>query len=219
MAHWEFQKGRLSRRRAASKEPKPRIVVCCEGTNTEPQYFKGLASSFGNSLVTVEVHKGQGVPISVVESACQQYDVLKKAANKSKDSFDAFFEVWAVFDVDDHKRVPDAKQNAKAKGVRVACSNPCFEIWLLYHFEDCHRPYHRHDLQKYLATKLHGYDPKGGKSISFNKLKDGVVDALRHAEKGLTARRADGCDEGNPSSSVGLLAQAIIDHGKGSGTS
>lgn len=214
MPHQDFRQGRLSGRRPPTKKPKPRIEIFCEGSNTEPQYFRGLASVYGNSLVKLEIHDKQGVPNSVVDAARLKFDALTKNAKKSNDSFDKEFQVWAVFDVDTHPRVADAKQNAKSKGVHLACSNPCFEIWLLFHLEDCHKPYDGRDLQRYLTTKLPSYDPKGSKSISFSELSDGVAIAIERAAHGLAERLKEGHPEGNPSTTVGSLAQVIINHGR-----
>ncbi|KAB8183256.1 hypothetical protein FH608_049290 [Nonomuraea phyllanthi] len=43
-------------------------------------------------------------------------------------------QVWAFFDRDDHDLVEESYARAKAAGVKVAYSNPCFELWLLLHF-------------------------------------------------------------------------------------
>lgn len=54
---------------------------------------------------------------------------------------DAFDEVWAVFDWDEHAdEVASARGAASDAGVLVALSNPCFEVWLLWHFTDYMRP-------------------------------------------------------------------------------
>jgi len=61
----------------------------------------------------------------VVESA--------KARSERGGSFDT---VWCVFDVDDHSRLAEAVAQAEEFGFNVAISNPCFEVWLIWHFED-----------------------------------------------------------------------------------
>jgi hypothetical protein len=46
-------------------------------------------------------------------------------------------EVWVVFDWDDHTdRVREAQKLATRYGVKMALSNPSFEAWLIWHFDD-----------------------------------------------------------------------------------
>jgi hypothetical protein len=55
---------------------------------------------------------------------------------KSDDEID---ECWCVFDVEwpqNHPHLREAVQLAKDNGIRLAVSNPCFELWLILHFED-----------------------------------------------------------------------------------
>ncbi|MGH3940412.1 MAG: RloB family protein, partial [Pseudonocardiaceae bacterium] len=46
---------------------------------------------------------------------------------------------WCVFDVEWPKNHPNLKQAiqlARDHNIRLAISNPCFELWLILHFED-----------------------------------------------------------------------------------
>jgi hypothetical protein len=45
-------------------------------------------------------------------------------------------EVWCVFDVDEHPKLAEARDQANANGIQLAVSNPCFELWLLLHFQE-----------------------------------------------------------------------------------
>ncbi len=40
-----------------------------------------------------------------------------------------------MVDVDDHERLNQALNTAQGNDVELVVSNPCFEIWLLYHFQ------------------------------------------------------------------------------------
>ncbi len=44
-------------------------------------------------------------------------------------------EVWCLFDRDEHGEVDTAIAEGIRNGVRVAFSHPCFELWLLLHFQ------------------------------------------------------------------------------------
>jgi hypothetical protein len=48
-------------RRPPFRDPRPRMLIVCEGRNTEPQYFKQFSAFHRNSLVNVVIAPGQGV--------------------------------------------------------------------------------------------------------------------------------------------------------------
>lgn len=48
---------------------------------------------------------------------------------------DEFDDVWCVFDVDEFQDVTPAVALAERNAIGVAVSNPCFELWLLLHFD------------------------------------------------------------------------------------
>lgn len=57
---------------------------------------------------------------------------------KAKDG-EEIDEIWCVFDVESPKSHPNllnAIALAKKNGINLAISNPCFELWLILHFED-----------------------------------------------------------------------------------
>jgi RloB-like protein len=72
-------------RGAKDRKRKPRLLIVCEGRNTEPQYFKQFANVYRNSLVEVEVAGGQGVPLTVVRAA---KEMKKRAAAAAKRDLD-----------------------------------------------------------------------------------------------------------------------------------
>ena len=121
------------RRRGPSRDPKIKITVVCEGKLTEPGYIYAFARDCG-ALVAIDLalETGAGVPLSVVQKAI----TLKPKTHRIADGFDERDEFWAVFDRDEHPNFSDALHRAKAAGVHVAYSNPCFELWVVLHFQD-----------------------------------------------------------------------------------
>lgn len=99
--------------------------MVCGGMTTEPEYFEGMRKSYRNAAVKIVVKKSGKAPDELVELATTIRD-------HDPESFD---EVWCVFDLDDFD-VTNAVTLAGRKGVRLAISNPCFELWLLLHFEN-----------------------------------------------------------------------------------
>ena len=119
------------RRRTGSRPERKTVVIFCEGEASEPDYIaavKRLPHVQRNVAVNIEIAPGRGVPLTLVERA-----VARRSGDPEVD------ECWCVFDVEwprHHPNLEKALQLADAHGVRVAVSNPCFELWLLLHFQD-----------------------------------------------------------------------------------
>ena len=77
-----------------------------------------------------------GVPKTVVELAVRLKKESESEAERRKDDNLRYDHVWCVFDIDEHPFVPEARQQARDNAIDVAVSNPCFELWLLLHFQD-----------------------------------------------------------------------------------
>lgn len=119
-------------RRTPVREERAQVLVVCGGKATEPSYFRGLKKERRNPAVRVVV-EGKGVdPVSLVRFAAQKRDST------------GCDEAWCVVDVDDFD-VSEALAVAAKKDVNLAISNPCFEYWLLLHFELCTAPLSRYD--------------------------------------------------------------------------
>lgn len=104
-------------RRAPSRQPYRTILVVCGGLRTEPAYFDGLKRWTRNAAVRVKVVGSGRSPSALVECAV-------KTARGNADGYD---ELWCVFDVDDFS-ITEAEREARRHGVRLAVSNPCFEL-------------------------------------------------------------------------------------------
>jgi hypothetical protein len=66
---------------------------------------------------------------------------VARSAKKTAEEEGPFDEVWLVFDTEgpqNHQRIADARdaiETARQLGHKTAASNPCFEYWLILHFE------------------------------------------------------------------------------------
>jgi hypothetical protein len=134
-------------RKEPVKEERSKILIVCEGKNTEPSYF----SQF--KLSNAEIYPvGQGRnTITLVES-------VEKIVENSGKSFD---EIWCVFDKDDFPNANFDNAIAKAKSLnyKVAYSNQAFEYWFILHFE-AHNggAMHRDDYCKRINNHLKPYN-------------------------------------------------------------
>ncbi|HZG53016.1 MAG TPA: RloB family protein [Pyrinomonadaceae bacterium] len=194
------------RRRRPFLEPRKRILIVCEGKVTEPQYFEAFSQEERNRLVDVVIDDASGVPKTLVERAVQRKKRAEQEAKHARDDNLKYDEVWCVFDVDQHPNLPDARQQARDNEIKLAVSNPCFELWLLLHFSEQTAHIERHVAASSLRTHIRGYR----KHVPFDKLRSGYEDAVRRA-KLLERRATDSGDEsGNPSTKVYCLTERII---------
>lgn len=190
------------RRERSNKKPRSRILILCEGAVTEPNYFKEFIEDIRNPCAYVEVDRTGGSPKTLVERAA---DRKKKARKRGVAPDERFDEYWCVFDVDQHPKLSDAKQQARDNNICLAVSNPCFELWILLHFQECTRYEHRHGIQSSCRHRLPGYS----KYVPYWDLKGGYSDAVRRAQELEKKHAADGTD-GNPSTSVYRLTERLL---------
>ena len=193
------------RRRGPTRDPRPLILVVCEGRKTEPQYIQAFCRAFANNLVRVHVADGVGVPKTIVERAVARKRDAMEEADRKGDSYLAYDSVWCVFDVDDHPRIPDAVQQARDNDINLAVSNPCFELWLLLHFKDQSAHLGRRAAIGNLREHWKGYE----KHIDFPLLAPSYPLAVERARALDERRRSAGDPGGNPSTGVYRLTEEI----------
>lgn len=121
------------------------VLIVCEGTKTEPNYFEAFAKKQQGIIVyDIEV-KGLGRGTK---------DVVEKAiALKNKNNYDR---VWAVFDKDEFpaKDFNEAIALGEKNGVEVAWSNEAFELWYLYHFQNVTTGVSRKDYEEKISAAV-----------------------------------------------------------------
>lgn len=192
-------------RRRRNPQPLRRVIrVHTEGRVTEPKYLEQLARRHRNRIRIVLGESG-AVPMTLVDQACRDVD-----DNRSRRRGDPLYdEIWCVFDVDEHPNVRGAFDRAKQKRVRLAISNPCFELWLVLHFRDQTAHIDRHDAQR--LAKRHGI--MEGKAVSpevFDQLENGYEDAKRRARMLDQKHEGDGSPpRSNPSTGMWRLVDSI----------
>lgn len=110
------------------------IVIAAEGRCTENIYFEAMKVSLCASNVHVKVlHRdtNESSPAHVKEQ------IQKYISDYGIQDIDD--ELWIVIDRDQwkEKMLSDVAQYCSQNdNLRLALSNPCFELWLLLHFED-----------------------------------------------------------------------------------
>lgn len=136
--HGRSKRERYGQRSVATRSPLPIVVIVCDDTVTAPAYFAEL-QRLCKQHVTLRVvpasHKGASPP-AVVDQAMSEHAELEKPAGDENDTNI----VWAVLDLEREgnrrKQAETEKKRAEGGGVKVALSNPCYEVWTLLHLED-----------------------------------------------------------------------------------
>jgi hypothetical protein len=186
-------------RKIGIRDPRPRILIVCEGEKTEPNYFRGF--------------RLPSVVLKVVPAGAQHKTVVKKAVDlKSKDN--DYDEIWCVFDRDkntgggDKQAFNEAISIADKNEIKVAYSNDAFELWYLLHFGYYHTAISRSDY----IVKLNKLIPDGYKKNDpnmFLKLENKMDDAIRNAKKLHQQWAVEKPEKADPSTTVYLLVEHL----------
>ncbi|MGD9685368.1 MAG: RloB family protein [Desulfobacter sp.] len=148
------------------------FVLATEGTTTEPQYFELFNSK--TTTITIKWIKGYHSDPDHVLRRMKQY--LKDNALKPGDA------AWLVIDKDQWTDEQLSRLQAWATThdqYGLAVSNPCFELWLLLHFEDAAGVTNQRLCKERLKRHLPNYD----KHVEAGKLIPGVSEAIDRARR------------------------------------
>ena len=136
-----LRSSRSFQRRAGQISPRSITLIVCEG-ETEREYFE--AARIHYKLTTAEIVLAENTvgsaPISVVQCA------EDKCAERG-----GYDKVFCVFDRDGHESFQRARDRIRTltsrkrflSPIEEAISVPCFEFWVLLHFERTDRQFDR----------------------------------------------------------------------------
>ena len=137
MAHRRPPKGEDHYQRGPAERPlRRRVLIVSEG-QTELTYLHELLDRLGLNRANVEMRQGQPPNPS---------GVLRDARQHVEADPEEYSRVFCVFDRDEHQSFAPVLQKIRTGGqsdeiVFAIPSVPCFEYWLLLHFENTTRPY------------------------------------------------------------------------------
>lgn len=193
-----------------------RILIVCEGKETEPNYFSSFPKMDNVSVVTTG---GKGSPSQVVKKALELRDKAKQSP------YDA---VWAVFDKDNFTDFKTAIDTAQGKQIGCAWSNEAFELWFINHFENPTSAISRNDY----GSKIEAHVKQGAKKQKLSQYQkfsyqknDGNVrrtlldcggneeNAIKWAEKQAQEQgkwHGENWDKHNPCTMVYLLVKQLL---------
>lgn len=193
--------------RTAGKRDQRRIIrVLTEGAVTEPGYLVQWARR--NRRIHIEFADSGMAPLSLVQRA-RDYQQANRRSRRGGRGID-FDEIWCVFDVDQHPNLAQAINEAQQSGIGVALSNPCFELWLILHYEDQTAHIDRRAAQR-RARDLGATDAKRLEPSNVETLLFGYEAAKVRAQQLRERHLANGSDPTeNPSSTVWELVDRFL---------
>lgn len=183
------------RRPKPQASSKPRVLILCEGQKTEHVYFAALKVEMRLSSVRVwRPSKVRGLR------------GLTRAADDARLNDPGLDEIWCVLDHDGreeevrqfavwHERASKRRGGPKIEAV---ISDPCFEYWLLLHYEYTTRPLDRIGGCEQATRRLrrHVNDYRKGDRRFFESLRGLRDTAIENAERASRAGLSPGTDIG-----------------------
>ncbi|TLS75293.1 RloB domain-containing protein [Mariprofundus erugo] len=208
--HPKFRQAKRLERKKPTRPTHDRILIICEGAKTEPNYFNEIRSKYRIHSAHVGIYNSAyGTnPKQVVEFAKDKFHETRE-----------WEKVFCVFDRDDHEYFDDAIRMCEAfdKAFRNDIkqfarfipipSIPCFELWLLLHFECATKEIHRNQVYAVLNKHLKGYR-KGGVGY-FAATCERLPSALENAQRLRDERQRHGRE--NPFTEIDRLVMTLLD--------
>jgi RloB-like protein len=121
-------------RRVSSRSNPLQFLVFCEGRKTENIYLTNWHRVYRERVIVRIAPHEHTTPFELAQAAASHRRRDLTEARRGRGA--AFDQYWCMFDVDEHPKVPDAIELARANNINVALSSPCLELWFLIHFED-----------------------------------------------------------------------------------
>ena len=184
-----------------------RFLVLVEGEVTEREYFHALRKKL---LLSAKVLQIEGPPPNTPK------EMIKKAIQRRGAEKDApYDQVWCVFDAEAkltqkcREGLREAIELAGNHGIQVALSNPCFELWLVLHFESATAWVASDGIRK-RAKDLRIIEQK--KILKIGELMDSIPAARKHATglDEMHLRNEIQRSERNPATTVYKLVEEIF---------
>lgn len=186
-----------------------KILIVCEGEQTEPNYFDAFKTN--DELLVVDVNRAGLNKLRLVEYAAK----LKRGAELRKVPYSI---VWCVLDRDSRPDDPTDKSNfnkaiglAKKSQIKVAYSNDAFEIWYILHFSYHTAGWHRSQYQSKL-TELLGSKYKKNCREMYSVLKEKQATGINNAKRLMALYNPLNPESDNPSTTVHLLVEYLNEY-------
>ncbi|NLW08686.1 MAG: RloB domain-containing protein [Firmicutes bacterium] len=167
---------RTFRRPLGERRYRKMFVIATEGAKTEPEYFSILQQIVGNVIVNIKclTRDKKSAPRSVLD---RMKRFLDDEGLRDED------EAWLVVDKDKwtHEQLAELYNWSQGRAnYGLAVSNPLFELWLLFHFEEAKGI----STAKKCSERLKRYLPDYKKGIKRQMItKDMILQAINRAKQ------------------------------------
>lgn len=223
-----LRRARKAERRQSIRLMLPyKYIIFCEGTKTEPNYFRQIKTIIEHKYrdrLLIEQHRQ--IDIDIIGTGRSTSSLLNFALDyisKQKNKYDY---VWLIFDNDDFPQADFDNTITKVKALakdgcgdepRWHCgwSNQCIELWFLLHFEFYHVAHHRdHYIDKLsaiFADKGLGEYKKNAPGIfQLLCLHGSLPNAIRNAKRLFGYHANQTPSHSDPATSVFLLLDDLL---------
>ncbi len=207
---------RITKRSESISNSSARVLIVGEGI-TEERYFEAIVKEYGlqKKYITVTASSEGSAPLKVAKSTCKEVE-------KAKNELNPYDHVFCVFDGDiktGFKKAGDkilkTCKNMENKNDALACSWPCFEYWLILHFNNSSSPFEREgkksmsDVCESKLKKTYDSNYKKGdlKCLELYMDKNKSQTAIKNAKSSRQRAETDG--EDNPSSKVYKVLECL----------
>lgn len=200
------------RRSQAKQKPYDRVLIVCEGAKSEPLYFKSLIKDLRLSTANVKIcgEECDSSPDKVLEYAHSKQDEAISEDNP-------FDKIFCVIDKDGHAHYQSVLEKIKNHpNCEAINSVPCFEYWVLLHFEYTDSPFAKTGSKSCCDTvkskvKNHLKNYHKGDASLYDQLelnpKSSINDAIVRAKQAMLACKKNSTD--NPSTRVHELVEYL----------
>ena len=135
--HRKQRKADSLNRKEPTRKSHDIVLIVCEGKKTEPYYINDFREEKKLNKNSIQVIGHGKEPLTLVNYAIEKF-------SKYRD----YDKIYCVFDQDEHINYQPALDEIKLHQqngipIHAITSIPCFELWLLLHFEFSTRAYMR----------------------------------------------------------------------------
>lgn len=130
----EERRGLARGRKKQTRAKRKRHLIVSNGRVTETEYFNFFINEM-DARGSVRYRHIDGDPLKVAKQVSRELESDKKAGKAGE--IEELSSAWIVVDSDEFRNLAKAEREAKTKGIKLAISNPCFEVWLIDHVSPC----------------------------------------------------------------------------------
>lgn len=127
-------RSRGSSRKLSGVGNRPQLMIFSEGKKTESLYLTNWYRLYRDRVILSLAPHAHTTPFELAQAARDKRAADLKDAKRGRGR--AYSQYWCVFDVDEHPKISEAFDLARANNINIALSSPCLELWFVLHFEN-----------------------------------------------------------------------------------